>query len=139
VEVVAGRQTGCAHAGPRPGIGVAEKTGKIFLEFYRVNDSLSSGVQGTGLGLTSRAGSPGTLAVTSPALPGGRRQRFHRFTSPGEGGRGGGMKQRILVVEDDLHLTALWTAGRGGVRGGPAVDGNAALKRTAKGRLTHPP
>ncbi len=35
------------------GIGVAEKDReRIFREFYRVNDSLSSGVQGTGLGLT---------------------------------------------------------------------------------------
>jgi signal transduction histidine kinase len=35
------------------GIGIAEKDReKIFREFYRVNDSLASGVQGTGLGLT---------------------------------------------------------------------------------------
>ncbi len=35
------------------GIGVAEKDReRIFREFYRVNDSLASGVQGTGLGLT---------------------------------------------------------------------------------------
>jgi signal transduction histidine kinase len=35
------------------GIGVPERDReKIFREFYRVDDSLSSGVQGTGLGLT---------------------------------------------------------------------------------------
>ena len=35
------------------GIGIADKDReKIFREFYRVNDSLASGVQGTGLGLT---------------------------------------------------------------------------------------
>jgi signal transduction histidine kinase len=35
------------------GIGIAEKDReRIFREFYRVNDSLASGVQGTGLGLT---------------------------------------------------------------------------------------
>ena len=55
VEVVAGQgQDGAVLMRVRDrGIGVAEKDReKIFQEFYRVNDSLSSGVQGTGLGLT---------------------------------------------------------------------------------------
>jgi signal transduction histidine kinase len=52
VLVESGADGVCIHVSDR-GIGVPEKEReRIFREFFRVNDSLSSGVQGTGLGLT---------------------------------------------------------------------------------------
>jgi signal transduction histidine kinase len=54
ISVAVSREAGSVLVTVRDrGIGIQEKEReKVFREFYRVDDSLSSGVQGTGLGLT---------------------------------------------------------------------------------------
>ena len=95
---------------------------KIFEQFYRAHDSLSNGIQGSGLGLTlarqiarahggdvvyePRDGGGSCFTLRLPVMPWQSRMNPERAASQRAGGSPPQprMKTKVLIVEDDPHI-----------------------------------